>query len=300
MVARADDVRQLRHHQAAQPTNRPCARASRWRSDPSASTFIWEKNSPLNAVPGEKFSVTKNALAMDFALRAITAQPVQLPRRRDPRRLAHLLLEQPRSSEPGQSTNRYEFAYATTHWISPTFLLGHNRTVASDQLKYGGVTSTRAVEPFAGWMRGYQRVGYLRGTLLGVLLLVGPRRVIRSWRGGAFRRLDGWGGPGPVPVGGLGHLAAGAGADRRLFAQRYVLIGAAGGVPGGRAGVHPARPGRAPAAGGRPGARGAARRDACSSGRRSGAAGESDARQSANNPGWVAQSFHARQARHAR
>src|SRR5262249_1458441 len=42
---------------------------------PAASTFIWEKNSPLNSVPGPKFSPRKNALAMSFALRAIAAQP---------------------------------------------------------------------------------------------------------------------------------------------------------------------------------------------------------------------------------
>ena len=52
---------------------------------------------------------------------------------------------------------RVRSAYATTHWISPSYLLGPGRTVASDQLRYGGVTSTRAVEPFAGGMRGYQR-----------------------------------------------------------------------------------------------------------------------------------------------
>jgi hypothetical protein len=61
------------------------------------------------------------------------------------------------------------------------------------------VTSTRAVEPFAGWMRGYQRFAYLPGALLGVLLLAGLGGIVRSWRGGGFRRLDGWGGPGLFP-----------------------------------------------------------------------------------------------------
>jgi len=94
---------------------------------------------------------------------------------------------------------RYEFAYATRHWISPHYVLGKGRTVASDQLKYGGVTSTRAVEPFAGWLRGYQRFAYLPGVLLGALLLIGLGGIARSWRGGGFRRLDGWGGPGLFP-----------------------------------------------------------------------------------------------------
>ena len=190
---------------------------------PSASTFIWEKNSPLNAVPGEKFSVTKNALAMDFALRAITAQPVSYLG--DVIHDASLTFYWNNPDHPSlQMTHRYEFAYATTHWISPTFLLGHNRTVAYDQLKYGGVTSTRAVEPFAGWMRGYQRFVYLRGTLLGVLLLVGLGGIIRSWRGGGFRRLDGWGGPGLFPWAASVTLLL-VPVLTADFAQRYVLIG---------------------------------------------------------------------------
>jgi hypothetical protein len=48
-------------------------------------------------------------------------------------------------------------------------------------------------------MRGYQRFAYVPGALLGVLLLVGLGGIVRSWRGGGFRRLDGWGGPGLFP-----------------------------------------------------------------------------------------------------
>ena len=142
---------------------------------PAASTFIWEKSSPLNSVPGPKFSAHKNALALHFALRAIAAQPGSY--------LADVLHDVSLSfywNNPDHPSlamaRRYEFAYATTHWISPGYLLAPGRTVASDQLRYGGVTSTSAVEPFAGWMRGYQRFAYLPGALLGVLLLVGPRR----------------------------------------------------------------------------------------------------------------------------
>jgi hypothetical protein len=190
---------------------------------PPASTFIWEKNTPLNTVPGEKFSVRKNALAMDFALRAITAQPGGYVA--DVLHDASLTFYWNNPDHPSLAmAHRYEFAYATQHWIAPSFKLGRVRTVASDQLKYGGVTTTSAVEPFAGWMRGYQRFVYLRGTLLGVLLLIGLGGIVRSWRGGGFRRLDGWGGPGLYPwVASLALLLVPVmTAD---FAQRYVLIG---------------------------------------------------------------------------
>jgi hypothetical protein len=192
---------------------------------PSASTFIWEKNSPLNTVPGPKFSASKNALAKNFALRAIAAQPTGY--------LADVLHDvsltfywnNPEHPSPAMA-NRYQFAFATTHWISPGYVLSHGRTIrtiASDQLKYGGVTSTRAVEPFAGWIRGYQRFVYLRGTLVGVVLLIGFGGIVRSWRGGGFRRLDGWGGPGLFPwvTAVILLVVPVMTAD---FAQRYALI----------------------------------------------------------------------------
>jgi hypothetical protein len=52
----------------------PCPRQPAGQR-PAASTFIWEPDSPLNNLPGKKFSPGKNALALDFALRAIAAQP---------------------------------------------------------------------------------------------------------------------------------------------------------------------------------------------------------------------------------
>jgi hypothetical protein len=189
---------------------------------PAASTFIWEKNSPLNRVPGKKFSVRKNALAKNFALRAIIAQPAAYLG--DVAHDASLSFYWSNPDHPSLAmAHRYEFAFATAHWISPGYVLVPGRTVASDQLRYGGVSSTRAVEPFAGWMRGYQRFVYLRGTLLGVVLLIGFGGIVRSWRGGGFRRLDGWGGPGLYPwVAAVTLLLVPVmTAD---FAQRYALI----------------------------------------------------------------------------
>jgi hypothetical protein len=165
---------------------------------PAASTFIWEGSSPLNAVPGPKFSIHKNALAMSFALRAIAAQPGGYLS--DVAHDAALTFYWNNPDHPSAAmASRYEFAYATRHWISPHYVLGKGHTVASEQLAYGGVTSTRAVEPFAGWLRGYQRFAYLPGALIGALLLIGLGGIARSWRGGGFRRLDGWGGPGLLP-----------------------------------------------------------------------------------------------------
>jgi len=189
---------------------------------PAASSFIWEDDSPLNRVPGKKFSVSKNALALSFARRAIVAQPLDYLGA-----VAHdgaLAFSWNIPDHPSvQMTWRYEFAYATQSWDSPSQTVVGRHTVTSDRLAYGGQASTRAVGPFAGWMRGYQRFVYLRGTLLGVLLLAGLAGIARFGRRGEIRRLDGWGGPGLYPW-----LASAAlllvpvmTAD---YSERYVLI----------------------------------------------------------------------------
>ncbi|MBO0776745.1 MAG: hypothetical protein J2P34_10565 [Actinobacteria bacterium] len=168
---------------------------------PSAGSFIWV-NSPLDRLPGPKFTPHNNSLARNFAIRAIEAQPGAYVAT-----VAHdvgMSFSWNRPTYPSVQVNhRYDFSYATTHWIAPDFPTGHGHTVASDQLTYGGVTSTRAVAPFAAWLRGYQRVVYLRGTLLGIILLIGLAGIVRSWLRGGIRRVagrgDGWGGPGLFP-----------------------------------------------------------------------------------------------------
>ena len=166
-------------------------------SRPSASSFIWV-NSPLDKLPKPKFSRHNNALAQDFAIRAIEAQPGAYART-----VLHdlgLSFSWQRPNRPSAHLNeRYQFRYATVHWIPPGEVLAAGHTVAGDQLAYGGATTTRAVAPFAGWLRSYQRYVYLRGTMLGVILLIGLGGIVRFWLRGGIRRLAGWGGPGLYP-----------------------------------------------------------------------------------------------------
>ncbi|MDR0341684.1 MAG: hypothetical protein LBI49_00980 [Nocardiopsaceae bacterium] len=165
---------------------------------PAASSFIWIPDTPLNNLPRPKFSARNNSLAMNFALRAISAQPGGYARAvagnvaksftwNRPAYPSHLI------------TNRYEFRYATKPTVPPGLVVIPGYTLASLQRAYGGVTTTRAVQPFSGFLIGYQRYVYLRGTLLGVILLIGLAGVVRSWRRGGIRRLADWGGPGLFP-----------------------------------------------------------------------------------------------------
>ncbi len=163
---------------------------------PDGPTYIWAAKTPLKALPGPKFSASNNALAMNFALRAIAAQPGDYARtvldgfwltfswgRPDSRSALH--------------SEKYQFAFATRTWASAAT----SRELAADQRYYthGAATPTRAVPPFAGWMASYQRFGFLRGTLLGIVLLIGLGGILRRLAGGGFRRLRGWGGPALYP-----------------------------------------------------------------------------------------------------
>lgn len=164
---------------------------------PAAGSFIWVASSPLNKLPKPKFSAANNALAMNFALRAIKAQPGGYAATVVHEVGMSFTWNRPVYPSP-DITERYEFSHATQHWVPPTMMVTRGHTVASDQRAYGGATSTRAVAPFAGWLRAYQRWAYLRGTLLAVIVLIGLAGIVRG-AGGAIRRLDGWGGPALLP-----------------------------------------------------------------------------------------------------
>jgi hypothetical protein len=140
----------------------------------ASSGFIWSAASPLRRMPGGRFSARTNALARDFALRAIAAQPGGYLTA-----VAHdvaLSFYWDRPAHPdARIPARYQFAHAATAWVPPSMRTIDGGTVAGDQAAYDGgrPAPTRAVQPFASWLVSYQRYAYLRGTLLGVILLGG-------------------------------------------------------------------------------------------------------------------------------
>lgn len=165
----------------------------------AASSYIWVPQSPLNAIRGGRFSAQKNHLALGFALRAITAQPAGYATAV----LHDLMLSFYWNRPPHPSAftaEKYQFAAAERVWASPSLRTPGGGTLRGDQRLYAGPSSaTRAYEPYAGLARGYQRQVYLRGTLLGIILLVGLAAIVRSWRGRGIRRRSGWGGPALLP-----------------------------------------------------------------------------------------------------
>jgi len=154
----------------------------------ASSLFIWSGASPLLRMPGGRFSARTNTLALNFALRAIAAQPGGYLTAAGHDFALSFYWDRPVHPNAGIA-DRYQFADATTAWVPATMRTPGGGTVASDQAAYddGRPAPTRAVQPFASWLVGYQRYVYLPGTLLGVILLGGLAAMIVRWRAGRGR-----------------------------------------------------------------------------------------------------------------
>ena len=152
----------------------------------AASLYIWDGNSPLLRMPGGRFSARTNALALNFALRAIAAQPGGYAAAVGHDFALSFYWNRPVHPDAG-IVDRYQFSDAATAWVPATMRTPGGGTVAGDQAAYDGgrPAPTRAVQPFASWLVSYQRYAYLPGTLLGVILLGGlaamaARRRVRG------------------------------------------------------------------------------------------------------------------------
>ena len=155
----------------------------------------------------------------------------RLPDRGRARLRAELLLG-PAGPPDAGIVDRYQFADAATAWVPADHAHPGRRDGGRGpgRLQRGRPAPTRAVQPYASWLVTYQRYVYLRGTLLGVILLAAAGRRWRCGGGSGGRR---------AAVGVRGDDPAGAAADRRL---RPALPGARGArrLPGRGAGVRPA------------------------------------------------------------
>lgn len=165
---------------------------------PAASLWIWEANSPLFRLPQQRFSAAENALTRNFALRAITAQPAAYAEAVASDFLLNFDWNRPPHPSAAM-TDRYQFSHATSEWAAAA--RDDGLTLAALQREYTGgpLARTRAVQPFAAVMVGYQRFGYLRGPLLAIVLLTGLGGIVRCWRLGGLRHRRGWGGAGLLP-----------------------------------------------------------------------------------------------------
>ncbi|MFI6992782.1 hypothetical protein [Nonomuraea wenchangensis] len=135
----------------------------------AASEYVWAAGSSLNLLPGDRFA--HNDLARSFALRAIAAQPLDY------------LGEVARDTAIAFSWTPIAHPARTT----PAFGFGHGRwplpdqpLVAKVQREYDPeLRGAESVSPYADFLVAYQYAAYLRGPLLGAILLLGAVAAVR-------------------------------------------------------------------------------------------------------------------------
>jgi hypothetical protein len=152
---------------------------------PFSQDGIWNRQSPLLRNEPERFTSRQNQLAGDFSKRAIMAQPLDYLRV-----MAgdfFRVFRWDRTVFPDRATyEQYEFRAESA--ALPEWRMSSDATAAQEAAQYEqGSARPKVVEPFAGVMRTYQQYVYLRGTLLGVILLAGLAGLMTLWRrfGGA-------------------------------------------------------------------------------------------------------------------
>lgn len=171
---------------------------------PPSQEYLWAKDSPLVMLPGITFTAENDGLAGRFATLAIQEQPLDYA--------ASVLAELGRTFAWGRPVypdaeiyGYYEFPAASP---PPPGRWEAQLGVDMGRRYEGGEIGTEVAEPFAGWLRAYQDVVRLPGTVLLVVLLVPPAlAVVRlrrpGTRPGVWARSRRTGTP-DRPIGGAG------------------------------------------------------------------------------------------------
>jgi hypothetical protein len=157
------------------------------RSQPD--NYIWKHISPITKLGTSKFSDMTNSLAGDFAKRAILAQPGDYVST-----VASGVARAFRWSPTQDQGVIHRYVFAPTEPRPPLRLhYGSPGTVQSDMTAYDHhpARAPRVAEPYAGWLRAYQRAVYLPGPAFGAILLAALAGIVAAWRS--------WGGPALLP-----------------------------------------------------------------------------------------------------
>jgi hypothetical protein len=156
------------------------------RSQPD--NYIWKHVSPITKLGRYKFSDMTNSLASDFAKRAILAQPGDY--------VSTVASGVARTFQwsPTQDQGVIDrYVFAQTEPPPPNLRFSSTDTARGDMTAYDHrpAQAPRVAEPYAGWIRGYQRVVYLPGPAFGAILLAALAAIVAAWRS--------WGGPALLP-----------------------------------------------------------------------------------------------------
>ncbi|HEY3687182.1 MAG TPA: phospholipid carrier-dependent glycosyltransferase [Streptosporangiaceae bacterium] len=157
---------------AMPPRLRPMCPREPVGARPAPQHYIWDPGAPLNRAYPDKFAHQANAAEREFAVRAIAASPGAYART--------VALDTLRAFAPGRPVypdratyELYTFPeHVTQDWART------RGPAAASTARYGGGITTHVVEPYAGFMRAYQRAVTLPGPVLAIIVAAGAVLIV--------------------------------------------------------------------------------------------------------------------------
>ncbi|MHB1595803.1 MAG: hypothetical protein ACYCO9_04305 [Streptosporangiaceae bacterium] len=138
---------------------------------------------PISVLPGGPFGQRSDTLGSDFALRAIRAQPADY--------LSAVAgsfwqnFQPPVTGHPNSAIQRnlllHQNEYRFPTGPPPPARSGTARLYAAYNHDPAGPV-LHVIQPYAGWLRAYQRYLIVPGPLLGVILVIGLAGLLAGWR----------------------------------------------------------------------------------------------------------------------
>lgn len=153
---------------------------------PPSQQYLWSTHTPLYRYShGNQFTSQADSMAGKFAKDAILSQPVDYLRVVARDTLHTFTWKRTQSDITGSG---YSFRFES--WEAPVWDqkgLWWVNYYPADKLalhRYGGKDEGQptVVQPWAGFIQAYQKYVYLRGTMLGVILLIGAAGILARWR----------------------------------------------------------------------------------------------------------------------
>ena len=141
--------------------------------------YIW--SGPISSLPGGPFGQRADKLGKSFALQAVRAQPMDYLRTVSRYFWKDFLpppsIHSPDITERNRALhlNEFMFPVGTPRQASPATA----RVFSAYDLAGARM---RVVQPFAGWIRAYQRYIIVPGYLLGIIVLAGLGGLTVAWR----------------------------------------------------------------------------------------------------------------------
>jgi hypothetical protein len=173
---------------------------------PNSQEYLWSNRTPLAALTGRdnvnRFTPRIESLTLRFAERAILAQPLDYARAvaKDTARTFGWTRQNENNSLGNLEGSGSKFRFESTVWPVPSWVTGIpvNARAARD---YGGAGYGRpsVVQPWARFLWAYQKIVFLRGPLLFLLVLVGAAGVVLGIRRRTRVSGTGWGGLALLP-----------------------------------------------------------------------------------------------------